>query len=68
MWTHSFVVGVDEDDLVIFVNAVLIDPIRVQNSQVAASSPHSLLCSTPKPTLVLEVIDTLADGFAVRGT
>jgi hypothetical protein len=62
------VIGVNEDDLVIFVDTILIDPVRVQYSQVATTSTNTLLCDTPQSSLGLEVVHTLTDGFAVGGT
>ena len=61
-------VRVDEDDLVVLVNTVLVDPVRVQDTKVAATLADTLLCHTLKATLWLEVVDTLADGLAVGGT
>lgn len=66
--TYSLVVGIDEDNFVIFVNTVLIHPVGVQHSQISASLAHSLLSRTPETTLELEVIDTLTNGFTVSGT
>ena len=66
--THSLVVGVNEDDLVVFVNAVLVHPVRVENAQVAAPPAYTLLRSTPQATLGLELVDTLTNGLAVGGT
>ena len=66
--THSLVVGIDEDNLVIFVNTVLIHPVGVQHSQISASLAHPLLSGTPETTLELEVVDTLTNGFTEGGT
>jgi len=64
----SLVVGVDKDDLVVFVHAILIHPVRVQDPQVPASPSYTLLRNTAQTTLELEVIDTLSDGLTVRRT
>ena len=66
--THSLVVGVDEDNLVVLVHAVLVDPVRVQDAQVSAPSAHALLRNAPQATLGLELGDTLTNGLAVGGT
>ena len=66
--THSLVVGVDEDDLVVLVDTVLVDPVRVEHAQVAALAADALLGRRAQAALVLEVVDTLADGLAVGGT
>jgi hypothetical protein len=62
------VIGVDEDDLEIFVDAVLVYPIRVQNPQISTSSANTLLCNASKSALGFDVVDALAHGLAVCGT
>ena len=68
MDTHSLVVGVDKNDLVVLVDAVLVDPVGVENTQITASLADTLLRDAPQTTLGLEVVDTLADGFTVGST
>ena len=66
--TYSLVVGVDEDDLVVLVYTVLVHPVRVQDTEVATPPADTLLSNTLETTLGLEVVHTLADVLAVRGT
>ena len=66
--THSLVVGVDEDNLVVLVNTVLVDPVRVQDTEVTASLADTLLRNAPQTALRLELSDTLTNGLAVGGT
>ena len=66
--THSLVVGVHQDDLVVLVHTILVNPIRVEHPQVSTPPSNTLLGGTPQAALVLEVVDTLADGLAVGGT
>ena len=61
-------VGIYENDLVVLVNAILVNPVRVQNTQVPASLANTLLRNTLQTPLGLEVVNTLADGLAVGGT
>jgi hypothetical protein len=61
LWIH-------EDNLEILVCSILIDPIRIQNTQIGTLPPHSLFRRYPQTPLVLELIDTLIRGFAVRGS
>lgn len=61
-------VGVNENDLVIFVDTILVDPVRVQDAQVTAPLAHSLLSGAPETPLEFEVVDTLAHGFTVGRT
>jgi len=65
---NGLVIGVNEDDLVIFIDAVLVNPVRVQYSQVSTTSANTLLCNTPQSSLGFEVVHTLTDGFAIGGT
>lgn len=66
--THSFVRGVDQDDLVVFVHTVLVDPVRVQNTEVTTLASNTLLGSRTERSLELEVVDTLTNGFTESGT
>ena len=61
-------VRINEDNLVILVNTVLVDPVRVQDTEVTASLADTLLRNALKTSLRLQVVDTLADGLAVSGT
>ena len=66
--TDRFVVGVDEDNFIVFVNTVLVDPVGVQHPQITASPADTLLCNTPEAPLEFEVIYTLSDGVTVCRT
>ena len=66
--TYGFVIGVYEDDLIIFVDTVLVDPVRVQDSQVTATPTNALFRNTPQSSLGLEVVHALMDGFTIGGT
>lgn len=61
-------IGVDENDLVVFVDTILVHPVAVQDSQISASTSNSLLCDAAQAALELEVVDTLANGLAVCRT
>jgi hypothetical protein len=61
------VLGVDEDDLVVLVGRVLVDPVRVQHAQVGAASADALLGRGLEGALVLELVDTLVGGLACLG-
>jgi hypothetical protein len=39
----GLVLGVDEDDFVVFVRRVLVDPVRVEDAQVGAAAADTLL-------------------------
>jgi hypothetical protein len=66
--THSFVVGVHKNDFVVFVDAILVNPVRVQNSQIATSLAHPLLSSTPQTALEFKLVYTMMHGLAVSRT
>ena len=57
-----------KNDLVVFVNTILIDPVRIQNTQVATTATNTFLCDTPQAPLEFKVIDTLTNGLAIGGT
>ena len=59
--------SLDEDDLVVLVHSVLVDPVRVQDPQVGTSTTDTLLGGGLKTSLELEVVDTLPDGLTVGG-
>ena len=44
--TYHFVVGVDEYNFIILVHTILVDPIRVQHSQIATATADALFCNT----------------------
>lgn len=60
----GLVAGVDEDDLVVLVGGVLVDPVGVQDAQVSAAATNTLLSGGLEGALVLELVDTLVGGLA----
>lgn len=55
---------VNEDDFKVFVCRVLVDPVRVEDSQVGASSTNSFFGRGAEGSLVLQLVDTLVGGLA----
>lgn len=62
------VTGVDQDNLVVLVDAILVDPVRVQDAQVAAPSADPLFGSGLKGSPILELVHTLVGWLAVHNT
>lgn len=60
----GLVLGVDKDDLVVLVGAVLVDPVGVQDAKVGAAATDTLLSGGLEGALVLELVDTLVGGLA----
>ena len=60
----GLVLGVDEDDLVVLVGGVLVDPVGVQDAQVSGAAANTLLSSRLESTLVLELVDSVVGGLA----
>jgi hypothetical protein len=60
----SLVLGVDEDDLEVLVGRVLVDPVRVEDTQVGATTSDTLLGGGLQGSLVLELVNTLVGGLA----
>jgi hypothetical protein len=49
----GLVLGVDEDDFVVLVGRVLVDPVRVEDAQVGAAAADTLLGGGLEGSLVL---------------
>lgn len=60
-WVH-------QDNLVVLVGGVLVNPVRVQDSQVSSSSADSLLSGDSQGLLVLELSNTLIGWLTVSST
>lgn len=60
----GLVLGVDEDDLVVLVGAVLVDPVGVEDAEVGAAATDTLLSGGLEGALVLKLVDTLVGGLA----
>ena len=60
----GLVLGVDEDDLVVLVGRVLVDPVGVQDAEVGTAAADTLLSSRLERALVLELVHTLVGGLA----
>ena len=60
--------GVNEDNLVILVDTVLVNPVRVQNSEVTTTPANALFRNTSQSSLGLEVVHALMHGFTISGT
>lgn len=66
--TDSLVLRVDEDDFVVLVGRVLVDPVGVQDTQVCASAANTLFGRRLQGSLVLELVDTLVGWLSFRET
>jgi len=66
--SNSLVRRINEDNLEVLVRRILIDPVRVKNSQVGASSTDSFFCGGAEGSLVLQLIDTLVGRLAIGST
>jgi hypothetical protein len=64
----GLVLGVDEDDLVVLVGRVLVDPVGVEDSEVSAAATDTLLGGGLEGSLVLQLVDTLVGGLAYLTT
>jgi hypothetical protein len=60
----GLVLGVDADDLVVLVGRILVDPVRVEDTEVGAATADTLLSSGLERALVLELVDTLVGRLA----
>ena len=55
---------INEDDLEVLVCRILVDPVRVQDSQIGTPATNSLLSGRSEGSLVLQLVDTLVGGLA----
>lgn len=60
----GLVLRVDKDDLVVLVGRVLVDPVRVEDTEVGATSANTLLGGRLERTLVLELVHSVVGGLA----
>jgi len=61
---NGLVLRVDQDNLKVLVCGVLIDPVRVEDSQICTSSSHTLLSRGLQRALVFELVYTLVGRFS----
>jgi hypothetical protein len=66
--TDSLVVRINKDDLKVLVGSILVDPVRVQDTQVSALAANTLFSGGLERALVLELVDTLVDGLTIGST
>lgn len=64
--TDRLVLWVDEDDFVVFVGGVLIDPVGVEDPQVCAAAADTLFGGRSKRALVLQLVDTHVGRLACK--
>jgi hypothetical protein len=60
----GLVLRVNENDLEVFVGRVLVNPVRVENTQIGATTSNTLLSSGLQGSLVFQLVDTLVGGLA----
>jgi hypothetical protein len=62
--SNGFVLRIDQDDLKVLVCRILINPVRVEDSQICTTTSHTLLGRGFQRPLVFELIDTLVCWFS----
>lgn len=62
------VLRINHDDFEVFVGGILVDPVRVEDAEVSASSAGTFLGNTSKVANKLQLVDTLVLGFTVNNT
>ena len=60
----GLVLWVNEDDLVVFVGAVLVDPVAVEDAEIGAALADTLFGGRFERALVLELVHTLVHRLA----
>ena len=64
----GLVAGVNKDDFEELEGSVLTNPVRVEDSEVSATSSNSLLSNSSVRSAWLKLVDTLVNGLAVNNT
>ena len=64
--SDSNVVRIDQDDLVVLEGGVLVDPVRVQDTEVHAGAAGSLLGNRSEVSDELDLVDAVVLGLAVN--
>jgi len=62
--SDSLVLRIDEDDFIVFVGRILVDPVRVEHTEIGASTTNTLFSRGTEGSLILELVDTLVRGLA----
>ena len=62
----SHVLRIDENNLIVLVGGILVDPVRVQHSQVGSDSASTFLGNTSQVSLELELVNSLVLGFTMH--
>ena len=57
--------SLDQYHLEVLVDTILVDPVRIEHSEIPTSPPDPLLRRGPETSLRLQVVDTLSHGFTV---
>jgi hypothetical protein len=60
--------GINKDDLIVLHGSILVDPVRVQNTEVGELTSNLLFSNGLKVSLELEVVDTLMLGLTENHT
>lgn len=60
--------GVHKDNLKILVGGICVNPVGVQNSEVASDTADSLLCNAAQVSGELKLVDTLVFRLTVHNT
>ena len=62
------VLGIDEDDFKVLVGGILVDPVRVQHTEIGGGATSTLLSNTSQISNKLKLVDTLILGLSVDNT
>ena len=60
----SLVLWVNENDFEVLVSGILVDPVRIEDTEICAAAADSFFGGGAEGALVLELVHTLVGGFA----
>ena len=59
--------GIHQDDFIVLLGGVLVDPVGVEDAQIGVPTANLLLSNALQVALELELVDTLMPGVVVGG-
>ena len=61
--TDSLMLRINEYDFEVFVGRVLVDPVRIQHSEIGATTANTFFSGRLERSLIFQLVDTLIRRF-----
>lgn len=66
--SNGLMLGINQNNFIVLISRILINPIRVKDSQIRSSSTNSLFSSGSQRSLVFELVYSHVGGLTISGT